>query len=49
VARRQSDEFNAKRNAAAKAMFDEYEAEQAAGELVDPGAGIACRTRGREA
>jgi limonene 1,2-monooxygenase len=43
-------EFSAKRNAAAKAMFDKHEAEQrAARELAEVGPGIARPSRGREA
>jgi limonene 1,2-monooxygenase len=43
-------EFSAKRNAAAKAMFDKHEAEQrTARELADAAPGIARPTRGREA
>jgi len=43
-------EFSAKRNAAAKAMFDKHEAEQrAARELAEAGPGIARPARGREA
>ena len=43
-------EFSAKRNAAAKAMFDKHEAEQrATRELADAGPGIARPSRGREA
>jgi limonene 1,2-monooxygenase len=43
-------EFSAKRNAAAKAMFDKHEAEQrAAREMADASAGIARPARGREA
>jgi limonene 1,2-monooxygenase len=42
------DEFSAKRNAAAKAMFDKHEAEQKAKREL-AGAGIARPTRGREA
>ena len=43
-------EFSAKRQAAAKAMFDKHEAEQAAvRDLVDATPGIARPTRGREA
>ena len=43
-------EFSAKRNAAAKAMFDKHEAEQrAAGELADAVPGVARPARGREA
>jgi limonene 1,2-monooxygenase len=43
-------EFSAKRNAAAKAMFDKHEAEQrAARELADAGPGLARPARGREA
>jgi len=43
-------EFSAKRNAAAKAMFDKHEAERsAARQLVDAGPGIARPARGREA
>jgi limonene 1,2-monooxygenase len=40
------DEFSAKRNAAAKAMFDKHEAEQRAAR---EGAGAARPARGREA
>jgi limonene 1,2-monooxygenase len=44
------DEFSAKRNAAAKAMFDKHEAEQRQKrELAEAGAGIARPHRGREA
>ena len=43
-------EFSAKRNAAAKAMFDKHEAEQrAAHELANADAGVARPERGREA
>jgi len=43
-------EFSAKRNAAAKAMFDKHEAEQRAmRELAETGPGIARPARGREA
>ena len=43
-------EFSAKRNPAAKAMFDKHEAEQrAARELAETGPGIARPARGREA
>jgi len=43
-------QFSAKRNAAAKAMFDKHEAEQrAARELADATADIARPARGREA
>ena len=43
-------EFSAKRNAAAKAMFDKHEAEQrAAHELANAGGGVARPERGREA
>jgi limonene 1,2-monooxygenase len=43
-------EFSAKRQAAAKAMFDKHEAEQAAArELVEADSGIARPARGREA
>jgi limonene 1,2-monooxygenase len=44
------DEFSAKRNAAAKAMFDKHEAEQREKrELAEAGAAIARPQRGREA